>query len=102
VVEWLAELLARARAEVVVEEVGRIRVVGTPAEEPQAGERARRIRVEERTGLLEVQADVDAEVLLQLRLDRRRDLGRIRKVAADGGPERQLVGLAEVEVRGLQ
>ena len=47
-----------------------------------------------------VELDVDAQVVLQLRLDLGRDDGRIRQVAADGRPEVELVGLAEVEAGG--
>ena len=89
--ERRTELLAGAGTEVVVEEVGRIRIVGAPAQHEDAVEGAGRVRVEERTGLLEVEGGVDAEVGLQLALDLGRDLRRIREVAADRGAELQLV-----------
>jgi hypothetical protein len=94
------ELLARAGAEVVVEEVGGVRIVGTPAEQEDAVEGPRRVGVEEGAGLLQVELGLDPEVVAELARDLRRDLRRIGQVAADGLAELQLVGLVEIEVGG--
>ena len=47
-------------------------------------ERPRRVGVEEGAGLLQVELGFDAEVVLELARDLRRDLRRIGQVAADG------------------
>ena len=95
VVELLPEAGVRTGAEVDVEEVRDVRIVGTPAEEEQR-ELALRLVAQIGVVLLDDQADLDPDVG-QLRLEVRRDLGRAREIAADLRPVVEVVGLAEVE-----
>ena len=87
VLERGPELLARARAEVVVEEVRRIRIVSAPADQAQALEGSLGEAVDHRARLEEGRGGVDAEVLLQLLGDLGGDRRRVRVVATNGGAE---------------
>ena len=61
--------LRRAGPEVVVEEVGDVRIVGAPTEDVDAVELAGVGVVDERAGLLDLDRGIDAEVVLELGLE---------------------------------
>ncbi len=96
-----AKTLVRTGAEVDVQEVRDVRVVGAPAEQEQR-ELAGGLICEERGVVLDHELDADAEVFLELRLEVCRDLIRAGEVAPDLRPVVEVVGLREVEARGRQ